>query len=163
GRYDATNVIARPAVTAITPVDLDHREYLGPTVEDVAAEKAGILKPGSAAVIGRQRENAMQVIAGRAERLGVELRVQGTEFDAYAERGGMVYQAETRLFDLPAPSLRGRHQIDNAGLAIAAALSLDDPRIDADAIARGLTSATWPGRMQRITAGPLGEQAKAAD
>lgn len=162
GLYDATNVIDRPAVAVIAPVDLDHREFLGSTVEEVAVEKAGILKAGAPAVIGRQRENALAVIAARAEKLGVEPRVMGTDFDAYAERGGMVFQDERRLLDLPRPSLAGAHQIDNAGLAVAAVLALEDPRFDAEAIAKGIGSATWPGRLQRLTAGPMGEAARAA-
>src|SRR5262249_4278015 len=114
GLYDATNVIARPAVSVISPVDLDHREFLGSTVEQVAAEKAGILKPGAPAVIGRQKDNAFAVLAARAERLFVRPRVMGSDFDAFPEHGGMVFQDEERLFDLPAPSLSGVHQIDNA-------------------------------------------------
>jgi dihydrofolate synthase/folylpolyglutamate synthase len=149
-------------VAAIAPVDLDHREFLGSTIEAVAGEKAGILKTGAPGVIGRQNENAMAVIAARAERLGVRLSVMGQDFDAFPERGGMVFQGEDRLYDLPAPVLPGAHQADNAGLAIAACLALGDPRIDEAAIAEGLRTAVWPGRLQRLTTGPLGEKAKAA-
>ncbi len=162
GLYDATNVIEQPAVTVIAPVDLDHREFLGSTVEAVAAEKAGIIKAGSPAVIGRQRENALAVLEARAERQGVRPRVMGTEFDAFPERGGMVFQDEERLFDLPAPALPGAHQIDNAGLAIAAILALEDARIEAAAIERGVREADWPGRLQHVTRGLFGEAARMA-
>ena len=163
GVLDATNVIERPAVAAIAPVDLDHREFLGSTIEAVAGEKAGILKAGAPGVIGRQNGNAMAVIAARAERLGVRLSVMGQDFDAFPERDGMVFQGEDRLYDLPAPILPGAHQADNAGLAIAACLALGDPRIDAEAIAEGLRTAVWPGRLQRLITGALGQKAKAAD
>ncbi|MBS0297234.1 MAG: bifunctional folylpolyglutamate synthase/dihydrofolate synthase [Proteobacteria bacterium] len=162
GVLDATNVIDPPAVAVIAPVDLDHREFLGSTIEAVAGEKAGILKTGAPAVIGRQNPNAMAVLEARAARLGVRMSAMGTDFDAFAERGGMVFQGEDRLHDLPAPTLPGPHQIDNAGLAIAACLALNDARIDDAAIAEGVRSASWPGRLQRLTRGPLGARAQAA-
>ncbi|NEX92984.1 folylpolyglutamate synthase/dihydrofolate synthase family protein, partial [Caulobacter sp. 17J65-9] len=162
GKLDATNVIGAPAVSVIAPVDLDHREFLGGTIEEVAAEKAGILKRGGAAVIGRQSEAAFAVIEAQAERIGAPLTVLGRDFDAYPERGGLVFQGADRLLDLPTPSLPGAHQIDNAGAAVAAAVLLNHPRIDEAAIARGLTAAVWPARFQKLTAGPLAERAQAA-
>ncbi len=161
GRFDATNVVAAPAVSVIAPVDLDHREFLGDDIGAIAAEKAGVLKRGRPAVIGRQGEAALAVIEGEAERLGAPLRVLGREFDAWPDRGGMVFQDEAGLLDLPAPSLFGGHQVDNAGLAIAAARALGDRRITPEAIAAGVAGATWPARMQRLTAGPLAEAARA--
>ncbi|MFV4649116.1 glutamate ligase domain-containing protein, partial [Mycobacterium tuberculosis] len=101
------------------------------------------------------------MIEAEADRLGSPLTLGGRDFDAYAERDGMAFQGGDRLFDLPRPSLVGPHQIDNAGTAIAAALALGDPRIDAAAIAKGLTTAVWPARMQRLTQGPLGALAEA--
>ncbi|MBW3558642.1 MAG: bifunctional folylpolyglutamate synthase/dihydrofolate synthase, partial [Proteobacteria bacterium] len=144
GRFDATNVVAAPAVSVIAPVDLDHREFLGDDIGAIAAEKAGVLKPGRPAVIGRQGEAALAVIEGEAERLGAPLRVLGREFDAWADRGGMVFQDEAGLLDLPEPSLFGGHQVDNAGLAIAAARALGDRRITPEAIEAGVAGATWP-------------------
>ncbi len=161
GVLDATNVVEGVAVSVIAPVDLDHREFLGDTVEAVATEKAGILRKGVPAVIGRQNENALAVIEARAEAVGASLSVLGCDFDAYPERGGMVFQGGDRLYDLPSPALIGAHQFDNAGLAIAAILALGDERIGEGAIVEGLSSVTWPGRLQRITAGPLGERARA--
>ncbi len=163
GVLDATNVISHPAVAVIAPVDIDHREFLGDTVELIATEKAGILKPGAPGVIGRQGEAALAVIEAHAARVGAPLSILGQDFDAYPERDGMVFQGGERLFDLPRPALMGLHQYDNAGLAIAVALELGDPRIDAEAIAQGLTGVVWPGRLQRLAAGPLAEAAKAAD
>lgn len=160
GTLDATNVIERPLLSVITPVDLDHAEFLGTDLATIAGEKAGILKPGARGVIARQSEPAMAAIAASAARATAPLTVMGTDFDAWAERGGMVFQDLERFLDLPAPALFGAHQVDNAGLAVAVALELDLPE---DAIAEGLKTARWPARMQRLTAGPYGEAARQAD
>jgi dihydrofolate synthase/folylpolyglutamate synthase len=144
-------------------VDIDHREFLGDTVEQIAREKAGVLKRGSPGVIGRQGEAALGVIEAEAQRVGAPLTIMGRDFDAYRERDGMVFQGADQLLDLPRPALMGAHQIDNAGLATAAALALNDPRFDASAIARGVASAAWPGRLQRLSTGPLGDRARGAN
>lgn len=166
GRFDSTNVFDHPAVTVIAPVDIDHKEYLGDTLAKIAAEKAGIIKPGRPVVSARQPEEALAVIEAEADRQGARLTLGGRDYDAHTERGGMAFQIFTetggQFYDLPAPSLIGPHQIDNAGTAIAAALALGDPRITPDAIADGLLTAQWPARMQRLTAGPLGAMAQAA-
>ena len=160
GLLDATNVIDRPLLSVITPVDLDHAEFLGTVLEGVAAEKAGILKAGARGVIARQSEAVMAVIERRAAEVNSPLTVMGVDFDAWAERGGLVYQDQERFLDLPAPALSGPHQFDNAGVAVAAALELDLPEA---AIAAGLKAVRWPARMQRLTAGPYAEKAQAAD
>ncbi|RZJ17690.1 MAG: bifunctional folylpolyglutamate synthase/dihydrofolate synthase [Brevundimonas sp.] len=160
GLLDATNVIDRPLLSVITPVDLDHAEFLGDVIEGVAAEKAGILKAGARGVVARQSEAVMVVIEAAAARVGSPLTVMGVDFDAFAERGGMVFQDQERFLDLPAPALAGAHQIANAGVAIAAALELDLPEA---AIAEGLRTVRWPARMQRLTVGPYGAAARAAD
>lgn len=160
GVLDATNVIERPLLSAIAPVDYDHAEFLGTDLAVIASEKAGVLKAGAPAVIGRQREEAMAAIERRATDVRARLTVLGVDFDAWAERGGLAFQTADLFMDLPAPALAGTHQIDNAALAIAAALELDLPEA---AIAEGLRTARWPARLQRITAGPYGEAARAAD
>ncbi|MNL09387.1 Folylpolyglutamate synthase [compost metagenome] len=160
GSLDATNVIDRPLLSVITPVDLDHAEFLGDRIEGVAAEKAGILKAGARGVIARQSEAVMAVIERRAAQVHSPLTVMGVDFDAWAERGGLVYQDQERFLDLPAPALSGPHQFDNAGVAVAAALELDLPEA---AIVAGLKAVRWPARMQRLTAGPYAEKAQAAD
>ncbi|CAN5224644.1 folylpolyglutamate synthase/dihydrofolate synthase family protein [soil metagenome] len=160
GTLDATNVIERPLISVIAPVDLDHAEFLGTSLTGVAAEKAGILKAGARGIVARQDEAAMGVIEAAAGRVASPLTVMGTDFDAWGERGGMVFQDTERFLDLPAPSLAGAHQIDNAGLAVAVALELDLPE---EAIAEGVRTARWPARMQRLTAGPYGEAARAAE
>ena len=161
GVLDATNVVT-PAVSVIAPVDIDHREFLGDTVEKIAVEKAGIIKPGAPAVSARQREEAEDVIDTAAALAGVDLTLMGRDFDAWNERGRLLVQMQDRLLDLPAPSLPGDHQFANAGLAVAALLALNDPRIDETAMAAGIAGAVWPARFQRLTAGPLAEMARAA-
>jgi dihydrofolate synthase/folylpolyglutamate synthase len=161
GRYDATNVIGLPAVSAITPVDYDHKEFLGEDLGKIAGEKAGIIKAGRPVVSARQADAAEAVIEAEAERLGAPLKMMGRDFDAWSEHGRLLFQDQQRLLDLPMPSLFGPHQVDNAGLAIAAALALGDARITDAALDKGMTSTQWPARMQRLTAGPYGEMARA--
>ncbi|MBU2272156.1 MAG: bifunctional folylpolyglutamate synthase/dihydrofolate synthase [Alphaproteobacteria bacterium] len=160
GVLDATNVIERPLLSVIAPVDLDHAEFLGTSLRGVAVEKAGILKPGARGLIARQSEEAMAAIEVAARAVQAPLTVMGVDFDAWAERGGMAFQDQSRFLDLPVPALAGAHQIDNAGLAVAVALELDLPE---HAIANGLRTARWPARMQRLTAGPYAEAARAAE
>lgn len=160
GLLDATNVIERPLLSVIAPVDLDHAEFLGTSLRGVAVEKAGILKAGARGLIARQPEEAMAAIEVAARAVHAPLTVMGVDFDAWAEHGGMAFQDQNRFLDLPAPALAGPHQVANAGLAVAVALELDLPE---SAIAEGLRTARWPARMQRLTAGPHGEAARAAD
>jgi dihydrofolate synthase/folylpolyglutamate synthase len=160
GRLDATNVVERPALTVIMPVSMDHAEKLGPTIAAIAAEKAGILKRGVPCIVSQQLPEALAVIEAEAQRIGAPLVVFGRDFDAYEQRGRLVVQSENGLLDLPAPALIGRHQIANAGTAAMAALALRDRTaaglvVDDRAIERGLVEVRWPGRMQRLDAGPL--------
>jgi dihydrofolate synthase/folylpolyglutamate synthase len=155
GRLDTTNVVARPAVTAVTPISMDHAERLGGTLAAIAYEKAGILKPGVPAVIAQQPDEVERVIEARAAEVGAPLIRKGQEFDAFRQNGRLVFQSEDRLLDLPLPALLGRHQIANAGLAIASALAAGRSMIEEKAIAVGLTTVHWPARMQRLTSGPL--------
>ena len=162
GLLDATNVIARPAVSVIAPIDIDHREFLGDTIAKIAVEKAGIIKPDAPVVSARQHGDAEDVLETTAGLAGVELTLMGRDFDAWSERGRLLVQMQDRLLDLPAPALPGEHQFANAGLAVAALLALGYPRIDEAAMGRGVASAVWPARFQRLTTGPLAERAKAA-
>ncbi|MEW9835564.1 bifunctional folylpolyglutamate synthase/dihydrofolate synthase [Mesorhizobium marinum] len=159
GRFDATNVIPDPAVSLIMPVSLDHEAYLGDRVELIAAEKAGIIKPGRPVVVGAQEAEAAQaVLVETAERLGSPVTVYGQDFLAYEENGRMVYQDGDGLMDLPPPILPGRHQYANAAAAIAAVRAAGF-EIDADAAGRAMRNVYWPGRMQRLQKGRLAELA----
>ena len=159
GRLDATNVIERPALCVITPISLDHSEKLGATLAKIAYEKAGILRAGVPAVVAQQEPEAEDVIRAEGMRRGAPLVIWGEQFDAYEQRGRLVVQSEVQLLDLPLPVLIGRHQIVNAGTAVAAALELRARlagiALDELAIETGLTTARWPARMQRLDHGPL--------
>jgi dihydrofolate synthase/folylpolyglutamate synthase len=155
GRLDATNVIAKPAVSVITTIDYDHQQYLGNTLTEIAHEKAGILKPFVPAVIAPQPDEARAEIERVAESTRAPLLIANQDWQAYEQHGRLVYQDESGLLDLPLPQLPGRHQIDNAGTTVAALRCLNDARIGENAIAQGLRSATWPARMQRLGPGEL--------
>jgi dihydrofolate synthase / folylpolyglutamate synthase len=159
GRFDATNVMRRPAVSVIMPISLDHEAYLGDRVELIAVEKAGIIKPGVPVVIGQQNHDAARdVLIDTAERLGCPVHVYGQDYLAYEENGRLVYQDETGLMDLALPRLSGRHQFANAAAAIravrAAGFEIEEPVAE-----RAMETVTWPGRMQRLVEGRLVELA----
>ncbi len=155
GRLDATNVVKTPLLTAITPISIDHVSFLGDTLAAIAGEKAGILKPGVPCVVGRQEREALDVIERRAKEIGAPLYVAGRDFDAFEQQGRLVFQTESRLIDLPLPRLKGRHQIDNAGNAIAAATLVFGEALNLRALEHGLTHAQWPARLERLGAGRL--------
>jgi len=156
GRLDATNVIARPALSVITPVSIDHTDKLGATLAVIAGEKAGILKPFVPAVVSVQPPDALEAIKRRAQALAAPLTVWGEDYEAFEQRGRLVFQSAERLLDLPPPALLGQHQIANAGTAVAAALRLKSSfGLTAQAIERGLVEVRWPARMQRLDNGAL--------
>jgi dihydrofolate synthase/folylpolyglutamate synthase len=155
GRLDATNVVARPALSVITPVSLDHADKLGATVAAIAHEKAGILKTGAAGVIAMQPPAALTAIKARAREVVAPLSVWGEDFEAFGQNSRMVFQSAERLLDLPLPALLGQHQIVNAGTAVAAALRLMWLGLTVEAIEQGLRQVRWPARMQRLDDGPL--------
>ncbi len=150
GRFDATNVIARPALTVVTAISLDHQAYLGSSLAAIAGEKAGILKPGVPCVCARQEPEAMTVIRREADRLGVPLLVEGEDWTVAEADGQLAFVTAGERLLLPRPSLLGWHQFQNAGLAVAAARLLPVPTDD-----QGLGRAAWPARLQRLTRGPL--------
>jgi dihydrofolate synthase/folylpolyglutamate synthase len=154
GRLDATNVVERPLASVITPVSIDHIDFLGDTLEKIATEKAAILRRGVPAVISRQTEGPLSVIMARGEEVGAPLHVAGQDWVAGEERGRLVYQDAGGLLDLPPPRLFGRHQFDNAGTAIAA-LRAGGLKLPASAFEQGVVAADWPARMQRLSAGTL--------
>jgi dihydrofolate synthase/folylpolyglutamate synthase len=155
GRLDATNLVVAPAAAAITPISLDHMSFLGDTIEKIAGEKAGILKPGCPAVIARQPANAAAVIAARAEEIGAPLFRQGLEWDAEPREGGWRFRDETGVIDLPLPRLIGTHQIGNAGTALACLRLLGALPIGDSALAKGMATVEWPARLERLMDEPI--------
>jgi dihydrofolate synthase/folylpolyglutamate synthase len=154
GRLDATNMVD-PAVSVITMVDYDHQQFLGETLAEIAREKAGILKRGRPGVIGPQQDEARDEIELCAARAGAPLSIAGQDWQSFEQHGRLVYQDETELLDLPLPRLPGRFQIDNAGIAIAAIRKLAAPGVGEAEIARGLQTAYWPARLERLDGGAL--------
>ena len=154
GRLDCTNVVDHPALTIITPVSLDHQQYLGDTLPEIAAEKAGIIKRGVTCVVGPQAEAGLAVIEARAAKLGAPLLVHGQHWNAFEDRGRLIFQDDNGLLDLHMPNLPGPHQIENAGAAIMALrhLGVGDPEA-------AVTKADWPARMQRLRYGLLVDSA----
>ncbi|UWQ95713.1 bifunctional folylpolyglutamate synthase/dihydrofolate synthase [Rhodobacteraceae bacterium M385] len=158
GRLDATNVIDTPALSVITPIDLDHQQFLGDTLAEIATEKAGIIKRGVPVIVGPQKDAALEVIEDRAARLGAPVIAHGQHWHVSAERGRLIFQDETGLLDLPMPALAGPHQIQNAGTALAALRTLGVGNPDA-----AMENATWPARMQKLRSGPLADTAPMAE
>ena len=159
GRLDATNVVANPALTIITPVSMDHEAFLGNTIGAIAGEKAGIIKRAVPCIVGPQDEAGLDVIEARATKLGAPILAYGQHWHASPERDGMIYQDETGLLDLPRPVLPGDHQIQNAGMALAALRHLG---CDDAACSAAVTQTSWPARMQRLRGGPLPDMAAAS-
>jgi len=155
GRLDATNVIQRPALSVITTVDYDHQQHLGETLTAIAHEKAGILKSGAPAIIGAQPDEARAEIERVAEKIGSPLFIANQDWQSFEQHSRMVFQDENGLLDLSLPHLKGRHQVDNAGNAIAAIRLLDDIRVSETHIEQGLRFVFWPARMQKLGVGAL--------
>ncbi|MDV4168820.1 folylpolyglutamate synthase/dihydrofolate synthase family protein [Rhodovulum sp. FJ3] len=160
GRLDATNVIDTPAVSIITPISIDHEQFLGNTLTAIAGEKAGIIKRGVPVVVGPQQDEAMDVIETTAAKLGAPIFAYGQHWHVWEERGRLIYQDETGLLDLPLPALIGAHQVQNAGAAVAAlrVLGFDEAACEA-----AVAKAEWPARMQRLRHGPLVDAADRAE
>ncbi|MCC6949260.1 MAG: bifunctional folylpolyglutamate synthase/dihydrofolate synthase [Bradyrhizobiaceae bacterium] len=155
GRLDATNVVDRVDVSVVTPVSIDHTEFLGPTIKEIAFEKAGILRRGVPAVIAHQDTQALTVLERGAQKAGAPLAIFGEQWSAHEEGGRLVYADDDGLLDLPRPRLIGRHQIGNAGTAIAALRFSRSFNVPQAAIEAGMTQVDWPARMQPLTAGRL--------
>jgi dihydrofolate synthase/folylpolyglutamate synthase len=150
GRLDATNVVDRPAATAITSVSMDHMDFLGDTLAAIAFEKAGIIKPGVPCATGAQAPEAAAAIAARAGELGAPLLPRGAAWQVEARADGLLYRDARGTLALPRPGLPGPHQADNAGIAVAALRAWNPPWLTEDATARGVAGAAWPARMQRL-------------
>jgi dihydrofolate synthase / folylpolyglutamate synthase len=161
GRLDATNTIEKPLASVITPVSMDHTEFLGNTLTSIAGEKAAIIQRGVPVIVAEQAVEAMAVIEAQANRMRAPLHAAGQQWHVSIERGRLVYQDDRGLMDLAAPKLFGRHQFDNAGLAIATLRAIDAFRISPAAFEAGIVNAEWPARMQRLASGKLVDLAPA--
>jgi dihydrofolate synthase/folylpolyglutamate synthase len=148
GRYDATNVVARPAAAAITSISLDHQDFLGHTIARIAWEKAGIMKPGRPAICGAQAPEALAVLRAYAAETGAILHARGEAWDIARDGATLRFTDARGTITLPPPSLPGAHQLDNAGIAVAAlrAAGLTVPPTAYEGVAR----AVWPARLQRL-------------
>ncbi|MGB6394955.1 MAG: folylpolyglutamate synthase/dihydrofolate synthase family protein, partial [Bradyrhizobium sp.] len=159
GRLDTTNVIERPMATVIAPISMDHTEFLGDTLTSIAGEKAAIIKRNVPVISAEQPMEAMAVIEAQANRMRAPLHAAGEGWHVGVERGRLVYQDDRGLMDLAAPRLFGRHQFDNAGLAIATLRAIETYKVPSAAFEAGIVNAEWPARMQRLSSGALLEQA----
>ena len=159
GRLDATNVVM-PALSVVTPIDMDHRDFLGSTLEAIAGEKAGIVKPRVPVVSAEQSGEALRPLERAAARARSRLMLGGRDWTVHEEQGRLVYEDGAGLLDLPLPRLPGRHQHRNAGLAVAALRALDRAVLTtpgSTALERGIAAATWPARLQRLDQGELAD------
>jgi dihydrofolate synthase/folylpolyglutamate synthase len=158
GRLDSTNVVETPLACVIAPVSMDHMEFLGDTLPLIAAEKAAIIKRKVPVISAEQAPEAMAVVEAEANRMRAPLHAAGQQWHVSVERGRLVYQDERGLMDLAAPKLFGRHQFDNAGLAIATLRAIDAFKLNIAAFEAGMVNAEWPARMQRLVSGTLVSQ-----
>ncbi|MEH2671346.1 MULTISPECIES: bifunctional folylpolyglutamate synthase/dihydrofolate synthase [Bradyrhizobium] len=155
GRLDSTNVVEAPLASVIAPVSMDHMEFLGDNLTAIAGEKAAIIKRKVPVISAEQAPDAMAVIEAQANRMRAPLHAAGQQWHVGVERGRLVYQDERGLLDLAAPKLFGRHQFDNAGLAIATLRAIDKFKLNIAAFEAGIVNAEWPARMQRLVSGAL--------
>jgi dihydrofolate synthase/folylpolyglutamate synthase len=155
GRLDSTNVVEQPAACVLTPISMDHMDFLGSSLVSIAAEKAAIIKRGVPVICAEQEPDAMAVIEEQAKRMRSPLFAAGEGWHVSIERGRMVYQDDRGLLDLPAPKLFGRHQFGNAGLAIATLRAIGSFKLTTKAFETGIVGAEWPARMQRLSTGVL--------
>ena len=157
GRLDATSVVEAPLLNVLTPVSIDHQQFLGETIEEIAAEKAGIFRPGVPCVSAAQRPEAAAVIAECAAAVGSPLIREGIDWFVNGEGASLGFENRSGSRRLPLPALAGSHQIRNGGLAVACIDYLDGFLIPDEAVARGFQTVDWPARLQRLTRGPLAD------
>tara|TARA_B100001057_G_scaffold226967_1_gene227302 strand:+ start:4223 stop:5497 length:1275 start_codon:yes stop_codon:yes gene_type:complete len=152
GRLDATNVIAHPALTVITPVSIDHEQFLGTTIRKIAGEKAGIIKPFCPVIIGKQDKEALEIITEKAKEKKAPMLTEGQQWRIKQTGNSILYHDHNTRIELPLPNLLGTHQIQNAGIAIAALTQLTEKK---EAFHGAVSKAKWPARMQKLRTGPI--------
>ena len=156
GRFDATNVIETPTLSVITPVSMDHQDFLGNTIDEIAFEKAGILKPSVPAIIGPQTNEALNVIKRRALELGSSAYIFGEDWNISPANNQLMFKIGSKSSIVPRPNLLGDHQIQNAGCALASVKLLNGQfPVSPQEIDMGLVSINWPARLQKLKEGNL--------
>ena len=156
GRFDATNVIETPTLSVITPVSMDHQDFLGNTIDEIAFEKAGILKPSVPAIIGPQTNKALNVIKRRALELGSSAYIFGEDWNISTANNQLIFEMGSKSSIVPRPNLLGDHQIQNAGCALASIKLLNGQfPVSPQEIDMGLVSINWPARLQKLKEGNL--------
>ncbi len=152
GKLDATNVIKSPIISIITPISLDHQQFLGDTVLEIACEKAGILRAGVPAIIGKQTDEVQQKICSIAEDLGTPLSIFGRDWSSKPYKNNLIYENNDGVLELPSPKLEGDHQFENAGIAITALKLL---KSNTSSLKSCMQKVKWPARLHKLTWGPL--------
>ncbi len=155
GRLDATNVIDSPRATVITPISLDHLDFLGTSLPEIAREKSGILKPSVPCIVAPQSQRALDVIERVAADIGAPLYVAGRDFAATVVDGSLQYRSRCNRFEMAVPQLQGDYQYENAAVAIAASEIAFRDRIGAAVVANGVGEAKWRARLERLETGTL--------
>jgi dihydrofolate synthase/folylpolyglutamate synthase len=156
GRFDATNLFEHPRATAVTRISHDHRQFLGDVLTGIAGEKAGIFKTGAPAIMAHQPDAGVRDrLAREADAVGARPFAYGRDWAIAPAGAGFRYEGPGRALDLPPPALLGRHQWMNAGTALTMIDAAGGFQVDDDAVRRGLAAVEWPGRLQRLTRGPL--------
>lgn len=152
GRLDATNVIDKPLLSIITPISIDHEQFLGNTLAKIAGEKAGIIKKICPVIVAPQPDEALDVIEQTANRNHAPLIAYAQHWQIDTERDGLIFHDDNGVVQLPRPNLPGAHQFENAGTAVAALRQLGFGNEVCEA---ALTQAHWPARMQKLQSGPV--------
>ena len=155
GRLDATNIIEKPVLTAITPISMDHMHFLGNSLSKIAAEKAAIQKRNVPSVVAAQQKITQKVLSAQARKVGTDIFLYGRDWHITMETDSFVYQSSKRHLTLPKPSLYGAHQLINAGCAVACLEKFSIFNITEKAMRHGLINTIWPGRLDRLRKGRL--------
>ena len=156
GRFDATNIIESPMLSVITSVSMDHQDFLGKTIDKIAFEKAGILKPSVSAIIGPQTNEALNVIKRRALELRSSAYVFGEDWNISPVDKQLIFEMGSESRIIPRPNLLGDHQIQNAGCALASVKLLNSQfPVSPQEIDIGLVNINWPARLQKLKEGAL--------
>ncbi|NVK19236.1 MAG: bifunctional folylpolyglutamate synthase/dihydrofolate synthase [Methylocystaceae bacterium] len=156
GIGDTTNVVEQPALTVLTPISMDHTDFLGKTLSEIAAHKAGILKPDVPCVMAAQEKEVSQVVRSRAKELDVPIYREGRDWFVKKVGRRMVFEGWDGDYAWPLPGLEGDHQINNAGLSLACLEVMKNRfNLPEEAVRHGLQSVDWPGRLERYEAGKV--------